>query len=298
MRMGTSLSRVWREPARLVLVVVCLAAATAAWALDVPALTGRIVDHAQILPADLVASLSQDLEAHERKTGHQVAVLILPSLEGEPLEPFSHRVATAWALGRKGVDDGVLLLVALRERKVRLEVGYGLEGTLTDVQSARIIRHHIVPYFRAGEMPGGIAAGVRAILRTIEGLPPEDARPARPISEDPPAAQYLFVGVIVGTLAGVILSQGQQRTRAFFGSLLAFLIAQFSSVMLGLVAAAVTASVLIAFLQAGGGGRRGRRREWGPGLTWSGGGLGGGFGAGGFRGGGGDFGGGGASGDW
>lgn len=264
--------------------------------LDIPPLTGRIVDPAHILPADLTARLTQDLEAHETKTGNQVAVLVLPSLESEPLEPFSHRVATTWALGQKGTDNGVLLLVALRERKVRIEVGYGLEGTLTDLRSARIIRNDIVPRFRADDLPGGIAAGVRAILQTLEGAALEESAPPRRDADEAPAIQYLLVGIVVGTLAGLILSQGLQRTRAFLGSVLAFLIAQFGSTLLGVVAAAATAFLLLLFLQAGRGGR-GRHMGWAPDVGWSGGGWSGGFG-GGFSGGGGDFGGGGASGDW
>ena len=150
------------------------------WALEVPPLTGRIVDLAHIMPPDVAAQLTAELEAHETKTGNQVAVLILPSIEGQPIESFSHLVATTWALGKKGTDNGVLLIIALRERKVRIEVGYGFEGTLTDLRSARIIRNEIVPRFRAGDMPGGIAAGVRAILRTIEGGEPAESLPAKP----------------------------------------------------------------------------------------------------------------------
>lgn len=291
-----SMSRVWREPARLMMVVALMCVSAASWALEVPALTGRIVDLAHVLPADVAASLTQELEAHETKTGNQVAVLILPSLDGEPLEPFSHRVATTWALGRKGTDNGVLLLVALRERKVRIEVGYGLEGTLTDLRSAHIIRNEIVPRFRAGDVPGGTAAGVRAILGTIEGTNQVSDRslPERRTGEETPAVQYVFIGIVVGTLAGLILSHGLQRTRAFLGSLLAFLIAQFGSAFLGVVAAVITAFLLMLFLQAGRGGGRGRQIGWGPDIRWgSGGGL-----SGGFSGGGGDFGGGGASGDW
>lgn len=290
------MSRVGREPARLILFLVCLFAAAAGWALDVPPLTGRIVDVAHIMPADLAAQLTQELEAHETKTGNQVAVLILPALEGEPLEPFSHRVATTWALGRKGRDNGVLLLIALRERKIRIEVGYELEGTLTDLRSARIIRNDMVPRFRAGDMPGGIAAGVRAILHTIEGTGQPADRPAvEPAAQETPAAfQYVVIGIVVGTLAGLILSHGLQRTRGLLGSLLAFLIAQFGSLLLGIIAAVVTAFLLMLFLQAGGGGGRGRQIRWGGAdIPWSGGGFGGGF-----SGGGGDFGGGGASGDW
>ena len=102
----------------------------------------------------------RDLEAHETKTSNQVVVLTLPSLEDEPLESFSHRVATTWKLGQKGTENGVLLLRRPARAKVRIEVGYGLEGTLTDLRSAHIIRQEIVPRFRSGDLPGGIAAGV------------------------------------------------------------------------------------------------------------------------------------------
>lgn len=268
------------------------------FALEVPPLTGRVVDLAHVLPADVAASLAHDLEAHETKTSNQVVVLILPSLEGEPLESFSHRVATTWKLGQKGTENGVLLLIALRERKVRIEVGYGLEGTLTDLRSAHIIRQEIVPRFRNGDLPGGIAAGVRAILGTIDGTyQAEDVLPGHTQSgQESTAFQYVIIGIVVGTLAGIVLSHGLQRTRALLGSLLAFLIAQFASVGLGLAAAGVTAFLLWLILQA----NRGRGGGWGEGfMTGPGGGFGGSFGGGGgFSGGGGDFGGGGASGDW
>jgi uncharacterized protein len=278
-----------------------LTLASFVFALDVPPLTGRVVDLAHVLPAEVVASLTRDLEAHETKTSNQVAVLILPSLEGEPLESFSHRVGTTWKLGQKGTDNGVLLLLALRERKVRIEVGYGLEGTLTDLRSAHIIRQEIVPRFRSGDLPGGIAAGVQAILGTIEGTYKAEevlSGPARS-GQEPTALQYVIVGIVVGTLAGIVLSHGLQGTRALLGSLLAFLVAQFASVVLGLAAAGVTAFLLWLILQANRG--RGQGGGWGEGfMTGPGGGFGGGSfgGGGGFSGGGGDFGGGGASGGW
>ena len=195
----------------------------------------------------------------------------------------------------------MLLLVALRERKVRIEVGYGLEGTLTDLRSAHIIRQEIVPRFRAGDLPGGIVAGVQAILGTIEGTyKAEEVLAGRARSgHEPTAFQYVIIGIVVGTLAGIVLSHGLQRTRALLGSLLAFLVAQFATVGLGLVAAGVTAILLWLILQAKSGGGRGG--GWGEGfMTGPGGGFGGSFGGGGggFSGGGGDFGGGGASGDW
>ena len=269
------------------------------FALDVPPLTGRVVDLAQVLPASVAASLVHDLEAHEAKTSNQVAVLILPSLEGEPLESFSHRVATTWKLGQKGTENGVLLLLALRERKVRIEVGYGLEGTLTDLRSAHIIRQDIVPKLRGGDLPGGITAGARAILDTIEGTyKADEVLPGRTgSSQDLTALEYVIVGIVVGTLAGIVLSHGLRRTRALLGSVLAFLVAQFASLGLGLAAAGVTAFILWLLLQANRG--RGQGGGWGDGMVIGpGGGFGGSFGGGGFSGGGGNFGGGGASGDW
>jgi uncharacterized protein len=277
-----------------------LTLASLVFALDVPPLTGRVVDLAQVLPADVAVSLARDLEAHEARTSNQVAVLILPSLEGEPLESFSHRVATTWKLGQKGTENGALLLLALRERKIRIEVGYGLEGTLTDLRSAHIIRQEIVPRFRSGDLPGGIAAGVHAILDTIEGTyKAHEVLPGHARSgQEPTAFEYVIIGIIVGTLAGIVLSHGLPRTRALLGSVLAFLVAQFASVVLGLAAAGVTAVLLWLLLQANRG--RGQGGGWGDGMVIGpGGGFGGSFGGGGgFSGGGGDFGGGGASGDW
>jgi uncharacterized protein len=294
--------RSWKAGFFLV-VSSALTLASVVFALDVPPLTGRVVDLAHVLPADTAASLTSDLEAHETKTSNQVAVLILPSLEGEPLESFSHRVSTIWKLGQKGTDNGVLLLIALRERKVRIEVGYGLEGTLTDLRSAHIIRQEIVPRFRSGDLPGGIAAGVQAILGTIEGTYKAEevlSGPARS-GQEPTAFLYVIIGIVVGTLAGIVLSHGLQGIRALLGSLLAFLLAQFASVGLGLTAAGVTAFLLWLILYSNRG--RGQGGGWGDGMVIGpGGGFGGSFGGsgggGGFSGGGGNFGGGGASGGW
>ncbi|HSC55635.1 MAG TPA: TPM domain-containing protein, partial [Nitrospira sp.] len=116
------MSRVWREPARLIVFVGMLFSPLQAVALEVPPLTERIVDLAHVLPPHDFDQLTAQLKTHEGKTGNQVAVLILPSLEGEPLEEYSHRVATTWKLGQKGTDNGVLLLIALKERKLRIEV--------------------------------------------------------------------------------------------------------------------------------------------------------------------------------
>ncbi len=293
------MSRVRRESARLVVFLGLLLNPLLLSALEVPPLTGRIVDLAHVLPAHDSEQLSGRLEAHELKTGNQVAVLILPSLEGEPVEEYSHRVATTWKLGRKGMDNGVLLLIALKERKLRIEVGYGLEGSLTDLRSAHIIRDEIVPRFRAGDIPAGIRAGTDAILRTIEGT----YQAAEPLSRDrlvfqSSAFQYVVIGIIVGFLAGLVLSQGLRRARALLGAVLTFMVAQAASIVWGVAAAGLTAVLLWMALSASGRGQRRRSDDW----TWysSGGGgwRGGSSDHGGFSGGGGDFGGGGASGDW
>jgi uncharacterized protein len=297
---GSIMSRAGLRPARLIAFLAVVLYVTFAWGLDVPPLTGRVVDLAHVLPADVAASLADDLQAHETKTTDQVAVLILPSLEGEPLEEFSHRVATTWTLGQKGTDNGVLLIVAIKDRKVRIEVGYGLEGTLTDARSAQIMRNEIVPRFRAGDLPGGVAAGVHAVLGTIEGTYQAESRPVQiRAGPEPTGLQYLMIGVIVGTVTGLVMSHRRQ-SRALFGSGLAFLVSLFGGLIIGLGAAAITTVVLLVLLNIDGGGPRLRRRGWGPDFSW-GPGVGSGgesFGSGGFSGGGGSFGGGGASGSW
>jgi uncharacterized protein len=275
------------------------ALASPAAALDVPPLTGRIVDNAHLLPADRTASLSAELAAHEARTGNQVAVLTLPSLEGEPLEEFSHRVATTWKLGQKGTDNGVLVLVVPGDRKVRIEVGYGLEGTLTDAKSSRIIREEMVPRFRTGDYSGGIAAGVKAVLGTIEGTytPPE----RKPVSigyKTESGLGMLFLAVVVGILTAAIV--GHHWKGGSIGSVMAFVLALSSGLILAVVAAVIVLIVAMALTGMAGSGRssyRGYAGGWGGGGFGGFSGGGGGFG-GGFGGGGGGFGGGGASGSW
>ncbi|BFU94634.1 MAG: conserved protein of unknown function [Nitrospira sp.] len=295
-----STSQVWQGPLRLLVLITLLLVAIPLFALEVPPLTGRVVDSAHVLPTSDVDSLTASLKAHEEKTTNQVAVLIVPSLESEPLEEYAHRVATSWKLGQRGADNGVLLLIAVKERRLRIEVGYGLEGTLTDLRSAHIIRDEIVPRFKVGDMSGGVRAGTEAILKTIEGTYEAKGRSAarRGWGQETDALQLVFIGVVVGFLAGIVLSQGLRRTRALFGSLLAYLVAQSASMALGVAAAAVTAFLLwlVLWTNRGGWNRR-TYDDW----TWyssRGGGWSGGSSDSGFSGGGGDFGGGGASGNW
>jgi uncharacterized protein len=293
------MSRVWQTPARLIVFWVMLFHPVLASALDVPPLTGRIVDLAHVLPVQDVDRFTAQLKAHEDKTGNQVAVLIIPSLEGESLEEYSHRVATTWKLGQKGIDNGVLLLIALKERKLRIEVGYGLEGTLTDLRSAHIIRNEIVPQFRHGDIPGGVWAGTEAILKTIEGTY-QAKEPSDRLRSGPEGGtiQYVVIGVVVGFFAGLILSQGRKRARALLGAVLTFMVAQLANILLGIVAAGFTALLLWMVLSASRGRRRGGLDDWAWYSSRGGGWTGGWSDGGGFSGGGGDFGGGGASGDW
>ena len=264
-------------------------------ALDVPPLSGRIMDQAHALPLAVAERLSADLAAHEAKTSNQVAVLIIPSLEGEPLFDFSHRVATTWKLGRKGTDNGVLLLIAIKDRKIRLEVGYGLEGVLTDARSAQIIRNEIVPRFRAGDVPAGVTAGVQAILRTIEGTYRAPERPAATPSSSDAFANAVFA-VILGVVVGLLFSRAHRVLGPVVGGGLSFLAAPW--VIPAVIAGAVSL-VLVGLLGFVGPSSGSRRRGDGSAFdgTWFSTQQGG-WGGGGFSGGGGDFGGGGASGNW
>ena len=285
---------------------VAVVAVWACWSssgfpLDVPPLTGRIVDAARLLPSDRRESLSEELADYERRSGNQIAVLILPSLEGEPLEDYSHRVATTWKLGQRGRDNGVLLLVVSQDRRIRIEVGYGLEGKLTDAVSSRIIRHAMAPYFRAGDFAAGIKAGLDAVIGALEeaGVPPGTPRP--PAAPEPGGAwSVVAMAVVLGALIGVMIGRSLRLLAGAVSGVLSFFMAVPSGFFLALAAGAV--GMMAAFLLAAlsGGGRSSRRWNggWGPG--W-----GGGYGGGGFpsssdtfSGGGGDFGGGGASGRW
>lgn len=237
-----------------------------AWALAVPPLEGRINDHAGILSSAARTALEERLAQFETKTGHQLAVLTIPSLEGDAIEDFSIRVVENWKLGKKGKDDGVLVLVVSKDRKMRIEVGYGLEGDLPDATAGRIIRDIMVPQFKLGDFEHGIAGAIDAIIAKTGGA--AAGAPQSTLAKKP-----------LGT-AGTVLSVLFRL--AFFG---------------------IFAVILLFVLLSNRLGRGGRRSLYYGGFI--GGGLGGGFrsggsgfGGGGFSGGGGGFGGGGASGDW
>ncbi|BCW92867.1 MAG: hypothetical protein KatS3mg007_0761 [Thermoanaerobaculum sp.] len=172
--------------------LVC--AAVAAAALEVPYLSGRVNDLVGLLNEETRARLEQKLAGLEQATGAQMAVLIIPSLEGESLEDFSHRVASTWQLGQKGKDNGVLFLIAKNDRKMRLEVGYGLESVLTDATCRRILDNLVRPRFRAGDFAGGIEAGVEAVAKVIQGQAlPEEAQKTR---KEKPGGELGFFGTL------------------------------------------------------------------------------------------------------
>ena len=140
-----------------------------AFAADLPALTGRVVDNAGIIDAATEAALTQKLADFETKGSDQIVVATIPSLDGEEIEPYATRLFRFWKLGQANENNGVLLLVALNDRKMRIEVGYGLEGTLTNLQSKRIIENDMMPAFRAGDFSGGISKAVDDIVMVLEG---------------------------------------------------------------------------------------------------------------------------------
>jgi len=275
--------------ARAFLVAFAFCWAIAAGAqVQVPPIGGRVTDQTATLTNEQKSALEQTLRAFEARKGSQVAVLIVPSTAPETIEQYALRVAEQWKPGRKNVDDGALLVVAKDDRTLRIEVGYGLEGALTDAASKRIISEIIVPRFREGDYYGGITAGVDRILRVIDGesLPkPEEKLPGgmRGIGSILPVMMILVLvlgGVlhtVLGRFPGALVTGGAV-------SVVAWMLA-------GAIAVALIAGVIAFLFTLLGGGMGGR----GLGI---GGFRGGGFGGGGFSGGGGGFGGGGASGRW
>jgi uncharacterized protein len=165
-----------RLPAWMGLGVFCVALLLAPWAraLTVPELTGRVVDQADILSPAVETRLNGLLEAHEKQSGQQFAVLTVSSLEGDAIEDFSIRVVDKWKLGKKGKDDGLLLLVVPKDKRVRIEVGRGLEGDVTDAVSARVIRNVMGPAFRSGDYGGGIERALTLLMRTASGQAPSE----------------------------------------------------------------------------------------------------------------------------
>lgn len=259
-----------------VAVLLLLVFALPAFAQALPALTGRVVDNAGVIDAGTEAALTARLEAFEKTSSDQIVVATVPSLGGAAIEPYANRLFRAWQLGQAGENNGVLLLVAVDDRKMRIEVGYGLEGTLTDLHSRLIIENTMVPAFRAGDFAGGISGAVDDIIMVLEGNGAElEARAER----NQPGFDYEdLIPIAFFVLWGTI----------FFGSLLASILAPRFGRKIG-PRRYRWLGMTFDFNSKGGSGGG----SWGGsgGGSWS-------SGGGGFSGGGGSSGGGGASGSW
>ena len=289
------------------------AVATGALAIEVPYLTGRVNDYAAMIPPTTRERIESKLVGAEKATTAQIAVLTVASLDGEPLEDFSIKVAETWKLGRKGKDNGALLLIAKDDRKMRLEVGYGLEGTLTDAVCRRILDGVVRPRFRAGDYGGGVEAGVDAVIAALEGKEIPESAPGL-LAAAPGIPWYvrlagLSVFAVVIGIFSLIAIVGPAVPGWFLYVFLVPFYAAFPSVLIHPKAGAVLAAGWLLALPAArlllhrsGAGRSFLSRH--PGLVTlaaSGGrGRGGGSwgGSSGFSGGGGSFGGGGASSGW
>ena len=277
-------------PRVLLAAALFLTAFVAAGQVPVPPLKARVTDLTATLSGDQARALEQKLAALEARKGSQVAVLLVQTTQPDTVEEYAIRVFDQWKLGRKSVDDGVLLLIAKNDRKLRIEVGRGLEGAIPDAYAKRIIDEEIAPRFKQGDFAGGIEAGVVRITKLIDGEPMP--APQRPVSSSQPDYwNWMFYGFIAVMLIGGLL-------RSVFGRFLGSGIVGAAAgvvtyIVIGAVAAAIVA--VVAFLLT-------LLNEGGSGSGWSSGGGGwsssGSSGGGGFSGGGGSSGGGGASGSW
>jgi uncharacterized protein len=268
----------------------------------VPQLTGRVVDRTGTLSSGDIAALSQKLSDFEKRKGSQIAVLIVPTTDPETIEQFSIRVAETWKIGRQKVDDGAILVVAKNDRHLRIEVGYGLEGALTDVTSRRIIDEVITPKFREGDFAGGISAGAERMMRMVDGEPlPAPSRSVNFANLDdigPLVPVALFASLVVGgflrTLLGRLL--GSVATGSVIGLLALLIIGSGALALLAGIIGFVLSFIADLFPASTGSSRGG---SWSSGSSsggWSSGSSSSDSGS--FSGGGGSFGGGGASGSW
>ena len=199
---------------RFAVLAVVFTVAMFAAAADVPFLSGRITDNAEILSQTMRRSLTDLLKAHEDSTGNQIAVLTVTTLGGESIEEYATAVFDAWKLGQKGKDNGVLIIVAPSERRMRIEVGYGLEAKLTDLLAGRIIRNIMTPRFKAGDYDSGVEEGVKAVITALEGGEvPEAGAETGPVTQtssglnidepDLPLTQRILFGAFIFGIIGL-----------------------------------------------------------------------------------------------
>ncbi len=271
-------------------------AAPALAEVPVPALKARVTDLTGTLSAGQVGALEQRLAAFEAKKGSQIAVLMLPTTQPESIEQYSIRVAEAWKIGRKGTDDGLILVVAKDDRRLRIEVGYGLEGAIPDATAKRVISEIITPRFKAGDFYGGVSAGLDRLIQLVEGekLPPRSADPFGSLpSGGSVSSELAWPAYIFLLIGGGLLVQWFGRipgavAMGAIGGGLAFL---FWGLGLAIVVAIVCFVIALGGVTKRGGGSSG---VW----TSGGGGSSGGGSSSWGGGGGGSFGGGGSSGSW
>lgn len=277
------------------IIFLTLAGLQNGYCLEVPALKGRVNDYGNILSAATETQLDQYLQQLEQTDSTQIAVLTIPSLEGESLEGFSLKVVENWKIGQAEIDNGALLLVAVGDRKIRIEVGYGLEGTLTDLRAGRIIKDVILPKFKQGNFDQGIIDGVSAMIQTVKGeyTPPKSHSGKK---EDDPfglLAMLIFFFFFIGNL----LRKNKLASALVGGTVVplfgTFILGFSLPLLIVLIMFGVVFGLIAAKLHVVSGrpGRSGYRGSGGFGSSSSG-------GFGGFSGGGGGFGGGGASGGW
>jgi uncharacterized protein len=281
-----------------------------ALAIEVPQLQDRVNDLAGILTAEQVAGLNSKLQSFQTSDSTQITVLIIPSLDGEPIETYSIRVAEAWKIGQKGQDNGAILLIALRDRAVRIEVGYGLESNLTDALTSQIIRNEIAPRFRQGDYYGGIDAASTAMIQSVRGLYQGSPSPEPPSSRRATPRFFHLIIPLLFPLLWILSATGKWGggvLGAGAGMLLPYTLITHSLplLLIGGAAGALLGAFMGAMVHAGAkSGRGGGPGSFGGPFFWGGGGSGfsgGGSsfgGGGGFSGGGGSFGGGGSSGNW
>lgn len=295
-----------KKPGKIFLAgILFLCCVSSASALEVPALKGRVNDYGDILSSSTERQLDAVLEELERTDSTQIVVLTIKSLKGASIEDFSIRVAEKWKIGQEGKDNGAILLVSKNDRKIRIEVGYGLEGTLTDLTSGRIIRNVIVPYFKSGDFDAGVSNGVHSMIQAVRGEFKGAAKPARSERRRSSGAglfPVLIILFIVNMLGRVKRPLGAVSGGILF-PIIALMLFGPGLIMLLMIPIGIVGGLFMSLF--GGplsfGSTYGSRRH-GSGYWMSGGGFrSGGFGGGGFggfSGGGGGFGGGGASGGW
>lgn len=263
----------------------------------IPPLKQRVTDLTSTLDTSQIQTLEAKLAAFEKAKGSQISVLVLPTTQPEVIEQFAIRVVEVWKLGRKGVDDGVLLLVAKDDRKLRIEVGYGLEGALNDATAKRIVAEIISPAFKQGDFYGGIDAGVTAIIKVIDGepLPPPTSGGQSMDADSDSLSNLLGIGFFIFLMGNIILRHmlGRLPSGLLVGGAIGA-IAWFMLLSMGIAVVVGVVAFILSLMFGSNSGSSSMPAGWGGGGgvgssggsdSWSGGG-------------GGDFGGGGASGDW